>query len=135
MPSSGANPFSDSVPTVRIHHLALRTADVGKLVSFYAGILGLAVVESHGTSANRHAERAWLSIGDGVLMIERRDVDEPAVVAGTKELIAFAVSADEREAFVERLANAGTAIEARTEHTLYFRDPDGRRVGVSSYPL
>ncbi|MGK0362643.1 MAG: hypothetical protein ACI9U2_004964 [Bradymonadia bacterium] len=25
------------------------------------------------------------------------------------------------------------AIESETEHTTYFRDPDGRRVGVSNY--
>ena len=28
---------------------------------------------------------------------------------------------------------AGVRVEDRTEHTLYFRDPDGRRLGVSSY--
>ena len=135
MPSSGANPFSDSVRSVRIHHLALRTVGVERLVGFYAGILGLTVLERRGASADRSGDRAWLSVGDGVLMIERRDDDEIAVAAGTNELIAFAVSEDEREAFIERLTIAGITIEARSEHTLYFRDPDGRRVGVSSYPL
>ena len=33
-----------------------------------------------------------------------------------------------------RLASSGIAIEARTEFTLYFRDPDGRRIGLSHYP-
>ena len=33
------------------------------------------------------------------------------------------------------LARAGVAVEAATEFTLYVRDPDGRRVGLSSYPL
>jgi hypothetical protein len=33
------------------------------------------------------------------------------------------------------LSNAGIAIEAETPHTIYFRDPDGRRVALSDYPF
>ena len=35
---------------------------------------------------------------------------------------------------IDRLREAGVAIEDRTAFTLYVRDPDGRRVGLSSYP-
>ena len=33
----------------------------------------------------------------------------------------------------ERLRAAGVAVEDRTAYTLYFRDPDGHRVGVSVF--
>lgn len=124
---------------MRIHHLALRTGDVGRLVAFYAGVLGL---DPHERASNarsgapdREDRRAWLAIGDAVIMIEAREGSEPAVPDGSKELIAFTVTEAEREGWRARLAKAGVAVEARTEHTLYFRDPDGRRVAVSSYPL
>jgi hypothetical protein len=42
------------------------------------------------------------------------------------ELLAFAV--DDKEAWRARVE-----VEAETADTLYFRDPDGRRLAVSSY--
>jgi catechol 2,3-dioxygenase-like lactoylglutathione lyase family enzyme len=108
---------------VRIHHVALRTRDLPRLEQFYAGVLGLRVVR-------RDDERGsvWLALdaGGAVLMLERAGADEPEVPAGTRDLVAFAV--DDKEAWRRRVA-----VEAETEHTLYFRDPDGRRVAVSSY--
>jgi hypothetical protein len=38
-----------------------------------------------------------------------------------------------RASWTARLAAAGVAVEAQTEFTLYFRDPDGRRVALSAY--
>ena len=63
-------------------------------------------------------------------MLEKRDEGEPAVPAGSKDLVAFAVSSS----MIARLAAAGVVVEARTAYTLYVRDPDGRRIGLSSYP-
>lgn len=113
---------------MRIHHLALRTEDITRLVIFYENALGLPVHK-------READRVWLRAGEAVLMLERRAPGEPTLAAGTLELVAFAVTEAERDAFVARFATHGVTIEARTEHTLYVRDPDGRRVGVSSYPI
>ena len=68
----------------------------------------------------------WLDAGDAVLMLERAGEGEPEVPAGAMDLVAFAV--DDKEAWRGRVS-----VEAETAHTLYFRDPDGRRVAVSSY--
>ena len=51
------------------------------------------------------------------------------------ELVAWQVDAQDRAAVRARLAAEGVPIEHETEHTTYFRDPDGRRVAVSTYPL
>jgi catechol 2,3-dioxygenase-like lactoylglutathione lyase family enzyme len=111
-----------------LHHLALRTADVDRLEQFYAGVLGLSVVR-------RDAARGsvWLRVGSSVLMLERAAPGEPPVATGTRELVAFSI--DDREAWRARLARAAVDVEAETDHTLYFRDPDGRRLAVSTYPL
>lgn len=64
-------------------------------------------------------------------MLERADSNEPKPPRRSKELVAFAV--DDKERWRARLGLAGIPIEDETAHTLYFRDPDGRRVAVSTY--
>ena len=108
---------------MQIHHVALRTRDLARLEQFYASTLGLRVMRRDDARGS-----VWLDAGGTVLMLERAGADEPGVPAGTKDLVAFAV--DDKETWRGRVA-----VEAETEHTLYFRDPDGRRVAVSSYPL
>jgi catechol 2,3-dioxygenase-like lactoylglutathione lyase family enzyme len=110
-----------------LHHLALRTRDVPSLAQFYQAWFGLKVLHE------RLPRSLWLSLeGDAVLMIEAVEEGEPRVQPGTLELVALRVSASEREGLRERLMAAGL-LEGETAHTLYFRDPDGRRVGASSY--
>jgi catechol 2,3-dioxygenase-like lactoylglutathione lyase family enzyme len=109
---------------VRIHHVALRTTDVARLERFYGGVLGLAVVRRDDARGS-----VWLDADGTVLMIERSEAGEPGIPEATRELIAFAVA--DKEAWRARLP----AVEAETAYTLYFRDPDGRRIAVSDYPL
>jgi len=116
---------------VRIHHLALRTSDVPRLSTFYRDVLGLPVAKD-GTRAS--AGSVWLAADDTRVMIEARSADEPPVAPGSMDLVAFAIRPDERARFVARLTRAGVAVEHETDFTLYFRDPDGRRVGVSHFP-
>lgn len=112
---------------MRVHHLALRTPDLARLESFYVDLLGLAV--------QRRTERSiWLDAGGTIVMLERSEPGEPSVDPRSMELACFAVVADEGAAFRRRLAAAGVTVEDRTRFTLYVRDPDGRRVGLSSYP-
>lgn len=120
--------------TLGLHHLAIRTGELGRVVAFYRDVMGL------DERARHHAEggalrSVWLGAGPMVLMIELAAPGEPLVPAGSLDLVAFAIAAGEREAWRGRLAAAGAPVEAETAHTLYFRDPDGRRVGVSSYPF
>ncbi len=106
---------------MRIHHVALRTHDLARLEHFYAAVLGLRVLRRDDARGS-----LWLDASGAVLMLERAAAGEPSVPAGSMELVAFAV--DDKETWRGRVT-----VEAETEHTLYFRDPDGRRVAVSSY--
>lgn len=111
---------------VALHHLAFRTAHVAQLSAFYEAWLGLVRV--------RESERSvWLGLAGAVLMIERAEPGEPAPQAGSLELFAVRFTAEERAALRARLVEAGM-LEAETPHTVYFRDPDGRRVAASSAP-
>ncbi len=112
---------------MRLHHLALRSADPAALARWYATLFGLPVWrEQPGPSI-------WLGLDDAALMIEPAGPSEPGVPAGTMEFFALRVSPAGRDAFVERCALAGVAVEHRTAFTVYVRDPDGRRVGVSCF--
>jgi len=113
---------------VRVHHLALRTTDVPRLEAFYRDVVGLALTARPGEG------RVWLAAGETVVMIEEQLEREPGVPAGSMELVAFAIEPEERAGFVERLGRAGVAVEGETGFSVYFRDPDGRRVGVSHWP-
>ena len=111
------------------HHVALRTRDLPRLVSFYTSLLQLPIArETPGYSV-------WLRAGGAVVMLEQCADDEPPIPANSRELVAFAVSAEGRAAVLARLAEAGVPTDGETAYTTYFRDPDGRRVGVSTYPL
>jgi glyoxylase I family protein len=111
---------------VRIHHIAMRTGDLARLERFYVDVLGLALLRRDDAR-----ESVWLDAAGSIVMLERADADEPKTPQGSKDLVAFAV--DDKESWRVRLARAGVAIEAETPHTLYFRDPDARRVAVSTY--
>jgi glyoxylase I family protein len=108
---------------MRLHHLAMRTGDLPRLLRFYSEVLGLPVIQ-------RTPSSVWLDAGGVIVMLEARD-DGESIPAGSKEMVAFGIRPEERRDWLTKL---GGLIEAQTEFTLYFRDPDGRRVGLSHYP-
>jgi catechol 2,3-dioxygenase-like lactoylglutathione lyase family enzyme len=115
--------------TVRIHHLAFRSTHVPTTKDFYERVLGMKTLRTTEQGS------VWLATGDAVLMIEARGQSEPEIPAGSMEFTGFAVDALAKAHVRHALATSGVAIEHETEHTVYFRDPDGRRIGVSDYPL
>lgn len=114
---------------MRVHHLAFRTGDLERLERFYVDALGLAVIRRN------EARSVWLDAGGAIVMLELREDDEPAIDPASKEMVAFAVEPETRALRIDRLARAGVTVEAATDFTLYVRDPDGRRIGLSSYPV
>lgn len=108
---------------LRLHHVALRVADPEAAAAFYAGLLGLVVVRSSDAAV-------WLRSGETVLMLERR-LRGDGPTTGSGHLLAFAV--DDLAEWERRLAERGIAVEDRTDFTLYLRDPDGHRVGLSAF--
>lgn len=113
---------------VRLHHLALRTSDLGALERFYTGVLGLTVLRRD------EGRSVWLDAAGAIVMLEARERDEPSVDPTSMDLTCFGIAPEAHLGFIERLRAAGVRIEERTAYTLYFRDPDGRRVGLSSFP-
>jgi catechol 2,3-dioxygenase-like lactoylglutathione lyase family enzyme len=121
---------------VRLHHLALGARDVERLAAFYRDRLGLPEVGRHHEPDGK-LRSVWLRLGEGVLMVEHVDGlprQDEGLDCGIF-LLALAFPPSGRAALEAELAGAGIRIEARTEHTAYFRDPEGNRVALSDHPL
>ena len=112
-----------------IHHLALRVEDVERARAFYADVLGLPELRRFEEGGGGLLS-VWLAAGPTVLMLERH-LKGPGAEAGSGHVLALAV--DNLHEWEERLRAAGVAVEDRTAYTLYLRDPDGHRVGLSVY--
>ena len=114
--------------SMRIHHVALRVDDCERAAAFYSRVLGLS---EHRRLFESGALRAiWLE-ADGALLMLERALRGSVAETGSAHLLAFAI--EDLGEWERRLAAAGVAVEDRTASTLYLRDPDGHRVGLSNY--
>ena len=119
-----------------IHHLALGAIDVERVADFYSDNFGLPEVARHLDAAGK-LRSIWLKLGSSVLMVERttqrcRPVD--GVDTGLF-LLALRVDTVQRIEIEQRLSKLGHPVESRTEHSSYFRDPEGNRFAISHYPI
>jgi glyoxylase I family protein len=119
-----------------LHHLALGARNVEQLAAFYSMAFGLREVSRH-RGADGALRSVWLGLEGAVIMIEhttqRRETAHDT--SAGLFLIAFRIDPSERVDFESRLAAHACPVQSRTEHTSYFRDPEGNRFAISSYPL
>jgi catechol 2,3-dioxygenase-like lactoylglutathione lyase family enzyme len=112
----------------RVHHLALRVADCARSAAFYSSVLGFPEVRRF--EEGDGVRSIWLRAGDAILMLETA-LRGAGPDAGSGHVLVFAVEA--LPAWEERLAAEGIAVDDRTAYTLYLRDPDGHRVGLTVF--
>lgn len=116
---------------MRVHHIAIQVRELERARAFYVDVLGLAEVR-------RQAHAIWVDAEGIIVMLERCDDAAGAppwsdARAGL-HLLALTIGADERGTWRARLLAAGAPLLGETAFTLYTRDPDGTRIGLSSYP-
>jgi catechol 2,3-dioxygenase-like lactoylglutathione lyase family enzyme len=117
---------------MHVHHLAFRTPKLLRLVRFYRDVVGLRVVRTNKLQRGR-IRSVWLKAGTTLLMLEAADAGEAPYPKGSYELVCFgARTKKEVEAARARMGRR-VRVEGETDYTFYFRDPDGRRVGISCY--
>lgn len=112
----------------RVHHLALRVADCARSAAFYGDALGFP--EMRRAEQDGRVRAVWLRAGGTILMLETT-LRGAGADAGSGHVLVFAV--EELPAWERRLAERGVAIDDRTAYTLYVRDPDGHRVGLTVF--
>lgn len=134
---------TESLIDMRVHHVAIQVRDLERARAFYVDVLGL-------PQTRRQPHSIWVEADGVILMLEHAaDLANPAVPAvpavpagpppwkstmAGLHLLALTIGADERGAWRAKLTAAGAPIEGETAFTLYTRDPDGTRIGLSSYP-
>ena len=120
------------------HHLAVQCADLATCERFYREVLGLPLVRRW--PAEGGGDRSvWLALGEGLLMLER--ASEAARAGSLRRRAArppprsrSASRAPSARRWEARLAARGVPVVNRTRFTLYLRDPEGNRVGLSHHP-
>jgi catechol 2,3-dioxygenase-like lactoylglutathione lyase family enzyme len=123
-----------------LHHLAIQVRALAAMERFYRETLGLAVLRRW--PAPDGGERSvWLDTSDGSFLALERVAggataaeDAARATSPGLHLVALRIERGARAAWERRLAAAGVAVEARTAFTLYVRDPEGNRVGLSHWP-
>jgi catechol 2,3-dioxygenase-like lactoylglutathione lyase family enzyme len=111
--------------------------------AFYGGVLGLSVLrrwqgeDGEGEDGERSI---WFDLHDGGFLAVERVAGTPRAREGFYtddlgiHLVALAIKRGDRDAWEAHLTAAGVPIVHRTDYTLYVRDPEGNRVGLSHWP-
>ena len=134
--------MSDAPSPRGFHHLAIQVRDLRDAERFYRDVLGLAVLRRWPAQDGQPGERSvWLDVGDGgFLALEVVAAGATAAEDAARatrpglHLVALRIERATRTSWEHRLAAAGVPVEARTPFTLYVRDPEGNRVGLSHWP-
>ncbi len=127
---------------MHLHHLAIQVRDLESMVRWYRDMLELPVLrEWHDDSGALRS--VWLRLsGEAFLALERcarRDgAESEGEQSGNGEpgyhLAAFRITPADRSRWEQRLGERGVKVEHRTRWTIYFRDPEGNRIGLSHHP-
>lgn len=122
-------------PGVRIGHVHLKVADIGRALAFYQGVLGFEVMQWYGTDAvflsaggyHHHIGlNTWESKGGSPPPRSATGLFHIAILYPTRSSLADAL---------RRIRAAGISLDGAADHgvseALYLRDPDGN--GVELY--
>jgi glyoxylase I family protein len=142
-----------------LHHVAIQCSDLAACERFYREVLELEVLRRW-PGAGGGDRSVWLALGDGFLALERADSGladpgggagatgaRPAIAAKRPEerawrdgvpglhLLALRIAPSERAAWEARFDSRGVPVVHRTRWTIYVRDPEGNRIGLSHHPF
>jgi catechol 2,3-dioxygenase-like lactoylglutathione lyase family enzyme len=119
------------------HHLAIQVHALEEVAAFYRDVLGL-VEQARHRSSTGELRSIWLRLPEGFLALERV-ADPPELVPFRHprpgmHLLAFRIHRAERSAVIQALRDRNVPIEHQTRWTVYVRDPEGNRIGLSHHP-
>jgi glyoxylase I family protein len=123
-----------------VHHLAIAVHDLPATASFYRDVLGLPVLRRWPATDGASIDRSiWLDLGGGAggfLALERTTAGPPERDDQTPglQMLALRITVAARAEWERRFAFAGVPVVHRTAYTIYVRDPEGNRIGLSHWP-
>jgi catechol 2,3-dioxygenase-like lactoylglutathione lyase family enzyme len=123
--------------SLSFHHVAIQCHDLERCERFYREVLGLPLLRRWPRPEGGDRS-VWLGAGEGFLALERAEA--PPERAAWRDgraglhLVSLRIGPGERDAWRARLAERGVELVHETRWTLYVRDPEGNRVGLSHHP-
>lgn len=121
-----------------VHHIAVQCADLPAMVRFYDKVLRLRV-ERRWQTEQGEERSVWLRSGRTVLALERCEGQAYELPWQTEtpglHLLALEIAWQNREVWRSWLAYHETPVVFETQWTMYVRDPEGNRVGLSHFPF
>ncbi len=122
-----------------IHHVALLVRDLARAERFYGEVLSLPVQRRWFAEDGTTPRSIWFALSnDAFLAVELAPNDEPASLSVSPpsgwHLVALSIAIEDRSAWREHLTRSGHPVTHETPYTLYCRDPEGHRVGLSHFP-
>ena len=123
-----------------LHHIAIKGTNVPLLEQFYNRVLGLKVddVQRHTSGTKRSV---WLKSEKIIIMLEEIETNQQPLPQKSSvaekpglHLLAFEIARHEREQWKKRLDLHGVTIDAESEFSIYFRDPEGNALALTHYP-
>ncbi|MCZ8155622.1 MAG: VOC family protein [Leptospira sp.] len=108
-----------------LHHIAIGTPYVSNLADFYLLLPNSVKKNEFFETIDGSLRSIWIEFDGFILMIEHGEKK------GAKALVFAYNDADDKlwEIFLSSIKPSH-----RTDYTVYFHDPDGNLLGVSSYP-
>ena len=122
-----------------LHHVALLSADVGRTIRFYQGVLEFPLTEIFENRDYQGSNHFFFDIGNGNLLaffdLPGLDLGPYAEVLGGLHHLAISVEPERWDRLKENLTRAGVEYQEESGTSVYFRDPDGARVELIADPL
>jgi len=120
------------------HHLAIQVRDLEASARFYSGVLGLPELARH-HRPDGSLRAIWVGVpGGGFLALEQvSGAPVPSLFRDERPglfLLALRIAREDRDEIASRVRAQGLTLEHETRWTLYVRDPEGNRVGLSHHP-
>jgi catechol 2,3-dioxygenase-like lactoylglutathione lyase family enzyme len=124
--------------TLGFHHLAVQVRDVERAARFYRDVLGLPERARY-LREDGSLRSVWVDVpGGGFLALEVTEEEPgPSPFKDPRPgwfLLSLRIRPEERADVEAHLARHGVEVVHRSRWTLYVRDPEGNRVGLSHHP-